>query len=100
MPTISDKASRAIWEAVSRRGKTKGYVKAKAPRSNTLAYAAWMAHAAAFNPYKLSIFGLMCMDAEQREVYNELLAVFDWAKSEGFKGMDRDRIALENLGVW
>ena len=94
MPTVSDKASQAIYDAVSHRGKTKGYVKAKAPRSDSLAYAAWMAHAMAFNPYKVSTFGLMCMSAEQREVYQELLTVFDWAKSQGSWGLDRDRIAL------
>jgi hypothetical protein len=99
MPTITEEAAKAIYDAVAKRGPRKGYFKASAPRSNTLAYAAWQAGMMAFNPYKASIFGLMCMSDEQRAIYNELLPIFDMAKSRGFH-MDKDREVLESLGAW
>jgi hypothetical protein len=50
------------------------------------------------NPYKASIGGMMFMSAEQREVQDYVTRWFD-AHPE-FRGMDRDRRALETLGVW
>lgn len=99
MPIISDKAALALKDAVATRGPRKGYLKASAPKSNTLSYAAWQAGMMAFNPYKVSIYGLMVMSEEQREVYDELVKIFDAAKARGFH-MDKDREALEKLGAW
>ena len=99
MPTISDKAARALFDAVAQSGKHKGYLKAKAPPSQTLAYAAWQGAQMVCNPYKVSIPGLMFMTDEQREIFREVEAFMQQYK-ETMKHADRDRHALESIGAW
>ena len=94
---ISDTAAHALKDAVATRGKSKGLLLAKAPPSNTLAYAAWQGAMLCCNPFKASITGFMFMTAEQRAVYDEIVAIFDGL---GIKSLDRDRNALDRLGVW
>ena len=94
---ISDTAAHALKAAVATKGKHKGLLLAKAPPSGTLAYAAWQAAQMCCNPYKVSIAGMMFMSAEQRAVYDEVLAIFEGL---GIKTLDRDRNGLERLGVW
>lgn len=94
---ISDKAALALKEAVTTRGRHKGLLLAKAPKSSTLAYAAWQAAQLCCNPYKVSVAGLLFLTDEQREVYDEILAIFEGL---GIKSLDRDRNSLERLGVW
>lgn len=94
---ISDTAAQALKAAVATRGKHKGLLLSKAPPSRSLAYAAWQAAMLCCNPYKASIAGIMFMSEEQREVYNEVLAIFEGL---GIKSLDRDRSGLERLGVW
>ncbi len=94
---ISDKAALALKAAVATRGVHKGLLLAKAPKSNTLAYAAWHAAQLCCNPYKASISGLLFLSDEQREIHNEILNIFE---TLGIKSLDRDRNGLEKLGVW
>lgn len=94
---ISDKSAHALKAAVATRGKHKGLLLSKAPPSRSLAYAAWQAAMLCCNPYKASIAGIMFMSEEQREVYNEVLAIFEGL---GIKSLDRNRNGLERLGVW
>ena len=94
---ISDTAARALQSATVMRGAKKGLLLARPPKADSLAYAAWQAAVMACNPYKASIFGLIMMTAEQRAVYDELLNLFD---TLGVRNLDRDRNALERMGVW
>jgi hypothetical protein len=94
---ISDTAARALKAAVASKGKHKGLLLSKVPPSQSLAYAAWQAAMLCCNPFKASIAGIMCMNAEQRAIYDEVLAIFDGL---GIKSLDRDRNGLERLGVW
>lgn len=94
---ISDKAALALKEAVASKGKHKGLLLSKAPPSRSLAYAAWQAAQMCCNPYKVSIAGMIFMSDEQREIYNEILAIFEGL---GIKSLDRDRNSLERLGAW
>jgi hypothetical protein len=94
---ISDKSAHALKAAVTSRGPHKGLLLAKAPRSSTLAYAAWQAAQICCNPYKTSIMGIALLNDEQRAVYDEVLAIFEGL---GIKSLDRDRNALERLGVY
>lgn len=94
---ISDKAALALRDAVAARGKHKGLLLARAPKSDTLAYAAWQAAQICCNPYKVSIAGLLFLTDEQREVYGEILAIFE---ALGINSLDRDRNALTRLRVW
>ena len=94
---ISEQAANALKAAVSTRGKHKGLLLAKAPASQTMAYAAWQAAQMCCNPFKVSIAGMIFMTDEQRAIYDEVLAIFEGLK---IKSLDRDRNALERMGVW
>lgn len=102
MPAISDKAARALFEAVAQSGKHKGKLKAKAPPSQTLAYAAWQGAQMVCNPFKVSISGLMFMTDEQREIFREVEKIFEELKAMGMGSqyLDRDREALASIGAW
>lgn len=97
MATISDKAAIALKAAVCTRGKAKGLLLARAPRSTSNAYAAWQAAQMVCNPFKVSIFGLVMLTEEQRAIYNEIEAALT---ALNVRGLDRDRNGLERLGVW
>jgi hypothetical protein len=97
MAIISEKSAKALHGAISQRGKSKGLLLAKAPPSNTLAYAAWHGAMMVCNPYKVSIAGMIFMSDEQREVFREVEAVLE---SIGVKSLDRDRNALQRIGAW
>lgn len=94
---LTDAAREAIRECMTRK---QGFLvlKKQAPRSNTLAYAAWQAMMINWNPYKASIAGLLFMTPEQRAVYNVVNA-FAQANMH-LRYIDRDRMALEEMGVW
>jgi hypothetical protein len=100
MSNLSDTASTALDACYATRGKHKGHLLAKCPPSQTLAAAAWQGAMLVCNPYKASIAALMFMSAEQRAIFEEVKAYFDaipvWQRIKA----DRDRAALERLGVW
>ena len=88
----------AIQACFATRGKNKGKLLAKCPPMGTPAAAAWQALALAWNPYKASIFSLMIMSDENIAIHREALI---WAESNmQLRGLDRDRLALESMGVW
>lgn len=95
MTTISDKAATALKAAVATRGKHKGQLLAKCPPSNTLAAAAWQGAVMAINPYKVSIGAVLFMSSEQKAIFHEVEAAL-----KGCIHLDRDRSALQALGVW
>lgn len=91
---ISDKAALALKDAVAERGKNKGLLLARAPKSDTLAYAAWQAAQISCNPFKASIVGIALFSEEQYEIYNEIRNIFE---TLGIRSLDRDRNALTRL---
>ena len=101
---MSPEAKQAVEDALAKQGSRKGLLLASAPKANTLAYAAWQALMLNVNPYKASIAGLIMMSDEQRAVYREVEAWWDSMKPAVQavlrQGLDKDRAALENLGVW
>ena len=97
MATLSNKAAKALYDAVAQSGKHKGMLKAKAPPASSLAYAAWQGAQMVCNPYKVSIAGMMWLTDEQREVMREVEQAFE---AIGLKSLDRDRNTLEHLGAW
>lgn len=94
----ANKAAIALRACIVTKGKNKGSFLKSAPRSDTLAYAAWQGAMLSINPYKASIGGLLFMSAEQKIIQGMITAWFD--SHPEFRGMDRDRRALEILGVW
>ena len=97
---LSEQARTALQGALTTKGPHKGQFLARAPRSNTLAYAAWHGAMLSINPYKVSIGGIMFMDLEQRKIQAEITAFFDAVPKNVRINFDRDRLALERLGVW
>jgi len=98
--TLSDTARGALQGALVSRGPRKGLLLSSAPPSQTLAYAAWQGAMLACNPYKASIAALLFMTAEQRAVQTEITAALDALPRHVRAGLDKDRAALEALGVW
>jgi hypothetical protein len=96
--TLSDAAMSALAACYATRGKHKGKLLAKCPPSQTLAAAAWQGATLSCNPYKASIASMLFMTPEQRAIRDEVLAYFDDVKARRLD--DRDRAALERLGVW
>ena len=87
----------AIAAACVSRGKRKGMLKAACPPMGTNAAAAWQAMMLEANPYKASIAQIMMLRGEARAIYDAIEASL---KGIDLRGLDRDRVALEGLGVW
>lgn len=102
-PTLSPAAQEALMKCFATRGKNKGRLLAKAPspfkEETRLAYAAWQGAMLSCNPFKTSIGGMMFMKADQKDIMREVTAYID-ARPALEKVLDRDRNALEQLGVW
>jgi len=98
--TLSTVAKQALIAAYATRGPNRGRLLAKCPKSETLAAAAWQGAMLSCNPFKASIGAMLFMTEEQRAVRDEVLAHFD-ALPKAYRIMaQRDREALEALGVW
>lgn len=98
--TLSLNARDALKACIATRGKHKGQLLAKCPPSHTLAAAAWQGAMLSCNPFKASVGAMLFMTAEQRVIRDEVLAHFDALPKAYRIGSDRDREALELLGVW
>jgi hypothetical protein len=100
MMNLSDTARVALAQCFATRGKHKGQLLARCPRSDSMAAAAWQGAMSIVNPYKLGIGVLMFMTQEQRTVYNEIAGHFARMPKDHAILADRDREALEAWGVW
>ena len=98
--TLSTPAREALALAYATRGKNRGQLLAKCPPTGSLAAAAWQGAMLSCNPYKASIGALLFMSPEQRAIRDEVLAHFDALPREFRIMAQRDREALERLGVW
>jgi hypothetical protein len=100
MNKLSDKARTALAKAYAMRGSHRGQLLARCPRSNTLAAAAWQAAMGVCNPYKMGIGTIMFFSNAQKEIYDEVLAHFESLPREYMLMAERNREALERMGVW
>jgi hypothetical protein len=98
--SLSDSARGALRGAYASRGRHRGQLLARCPKSHTLAAAAWQGAMLVVNPYKLSIGAVLFMTAEQRAIFEEVKNHFDALPREYRIMAERDREALEHLGVW
>ena len=83
----------SIAAACISRGKRKGALKASCPPTGSNA-AALMIKA---NPYKVSRGQMLFMGDDQRAIYDAITAAI---ADVDVRGMDKDRVALEELGAW
>ena len=105
MNKLSDTARAALAQCYATRGKHKGQLLAKCPpsygpKANKLAAAAWQGAMLVCNPYKAGIASLMFMNDEQRAVQREITTHFEAMPKDYLIMAQRDREALETLGVW
>jgi hypothetical protein len=102
--TLSETAQTALENAMAKRGPRKGLLLATAPKGGTLANAAWQAAMLNVNPFKVSIYAQMMFSAEEKAVFDEVMACWDSlppkVKAVLQYGLDKDRRALEDLGAW
>jgi hypothetical protein len=98
--SLSDTAKSALAGAYASRGKHRGQLLARCPKSHTLAAAAWQGAMLVVNPYQVSIGAVLFMTAEQRAIFEEVRAHFETLPREYQILAQRDREALERLGVW
>lgn len=101
---LSPEAKAALESALCTKGPRKGLLLSSAPKSGTLAYAAWSAMMLNVNPYKVGIMGQIFLSDQQRAISKEIESAF-MALPESVQrvlryGLDKDRKALESLGAW
>lgn len=102
---LSQIAREALRACYATRGKHRGQLLARCPASfgpkaQPMAAAAWQGAMLVCNPYKAGIATMLFMTEAQREVMREVTAHFE-AMPRAYRNMaDRDREALEALGVW
>jgi hypothetical protein len=97
---LSEQSKQALAQCYATRGAHKGQLLARCPRSETLAAAAWQGAMLVCNPFKASIAAMLFMSPEQRVVRDEVLAWFESLPKAVQIAAQRDRAALERLGVW
>jgi hypothetical protein len=97
---LSDQSKAALAACFATKGKHKGQLLAKCPRSNTLEAAAWQATMLCVNPFRASIGAVIFMTAEQRIVWNEVMTFIESLPKETQVALERNRQALEQWGVW
>ena len=98
MSILSDAATKALAGAFVTRGPNKGQLLANAPKDK-LAKAAWQGAQMVCNPYKVSICALMFFNDEEKAIFDEVEKFIE-SLGPAAKTFDRDRLALERLGVW
>jgi hypothetical protein len=99
-PMLSEKAPNALAKAYATRGKHRGQLLARCPRSNTLEAAAWQGAMLVCNPYQVGIGVMLFMTAEQKEICEEVTKHFEELPREYQIMAQRDREALECIGAW
>ena len=96
---LATRLNAALNGAIAQKGKNKGLLKSKSPAMGTDAACVWQACMLHANPYKVgmvaSLAGAMT-DAEFKQFVDQ------WVNENRaiIARLDRDRNALEALGVW
>lgn len=88
----TERIKKAISDALSSRGKYKGYLKAKCPPVDTDAAAAWQAIMGYANPYKTGLGHIMFMSKERHDnVYRPIVNTIEYARID-CRSFDRDKV--------
>ncbi len=99
---LTPESETALKGAICVRGKRKGYLLRRAPKSDTAEYAAWQAAMLVCNPYAASVFGAIFASvmAGHGAIYNEVKTQLEAASDNVQRRFSYDRTVLENLGVY
>ena len=90
----------ALDQAIASKGKHKGQLKAKCPPMGTDGAIMWQALMMHANPYKVSIFQIALSGAGADHGFFQACMSFAEERASVLPRLDRDRVALERLGVW
>ena len=99
MTLTIDLIRNGVKNALVSRGKNKGMLKAKCPKMGTPEAAVWQAIVSFANPFKIGMAHMMFMSHENRELYNHITKIIEISGLD-VRSLDRDRKALDSLGVW
>jgi len=99
MDNLEKRLLLAYADAIASKGKNKGMLKAKCPPMGTDGAVMWQACMLIANPYKASIFNIMFSTGLDREFW-QACDQFAQSRKGAMRLLDRDRVALEKLGVW
>jgi hypothetical protein len=103
---LSDRAQAAIRFALATRGSRKGLLLSSAPNGESDAFAAWSALMMRCNPYKVGMMNMIRLswDPERKALHDEIDSWFESLPKNTQHsltvGLDKDRLALQTLGVW
>jgi hypothetical protein len=97
---LSLDAAAAVHKAIASKGRYRGYIARSAPPASSAAYAARQAILMRVNPYKVSIGGIMFLDAGQKKIYEEVASWIDFMPLREAIKLDKDRSELQGMGVW
>lgn len=103
---LSDRAQAAIRSALATKGPRKGLLLSSAPKSETDAFAAWSALMMRCNPFKVGMCNMirLAWDQDRKALHDEIDAWFESLPKNTQHslsvGLDKDRLALQTLGVW
>jgi len=103
---LSDRAQAAIRSALATKGPRKGLLLSSAPKGETDAFAAWAALMMRCNPFKVGMCNMirLAWDQDRKALHDEIDAWFlslpENTRRGLIVGLDKDRLALQTLGVW
>ena len=97
---LTDKEKNAIKGAFCTKGAYKGYLYKSKPNVNKkpLESAAWLALQP--NPYKIGMAALMMLSDEEKALFDKLSRLPNGQSIKYPSFLDKDREALEKMGVW
>jgi len=96
---LTTRLREGLQKATVSRGPRKGMLLAKCPAVDTDPAAVWLSIMAKANPFKVGFGHMLFMRDERRELYNYTSTMIQELGID-IKTIDRDRKALEALGVW
>jgi hypothetical protein len=94
-----EQITEAFNKAVASRGRNKGRLKSKCPKMNTMEAVVWQAVMSHANPFKASMWSFFWFNENQKEFFNHIDKIIT-DKKINVMTMDKDRMALEMMGVW
>ena len=96
---LNERLHNALDAAIAQRGRNKGMLKAKCPPMGTDGAIMWTALMMYANPYKVGMVQALVggvSDPDFKAECDEFAA----ERASVLKRLDRDRVALDKMGVW
>lgn len=96
---MDERLHNALDDAIAQRGKNKGRLKAKCPPLGTDGAVMWTALMMYANPHKVGMVHAIVGGMHDPD-FKDACDRFAQERAEVLRHFDRDRVALERMGVW